>query len=59
MAVYLGLLMFSFIVTCVAIVPYIDFYLNGTLPVRMKELVEFGDTKEFRKLHVLHNKKSD
>ena len=58
MAVYLGLLMFSFIVTCVAIVPYIDFLFKRNFTRKdERALVEFGDTKEFRKLHVLHNKK--
>lgn len=58
MAVYLGLLLFSFIVTAVAIVPFIDFLYKWNFKRRdERSLVEPGDTEEFRKLHALHNQK--
>ncbi len=58
MAIYLGLLMFSFIVTCVAIVPFIDFLFARKITRKDERAqVEAGDTEAFRKLHDLHNKK--
>ncbi|MEK7163947.1 MAG: hypothetical protein AAB768_02265 [Patescibacteria group bacterium] len=58
MAVYLGLLMFSFIVTCVAIVPFIDFLFAKKFTRKdERSQVEPGDTEAFRKLHALHNQK--
>lgn len=58
MAVYLGLLMFSFIVTCVAIVPFINFLYKWKFTRQdERSSVEAGDTTEFRKLHFLHNQK--
>lgn len=58
MAIYLGLLLFSFIVTAVAIVPFIDFLFRQKFTRRdERSLVEPGDTEEFRQLHALHNQK--
>ena len=58
MAIYLGLLMFAFIVTCVTIVPFIDFLFKQKFTRRdERSLVEPGDTEEFRTLHTLHNQK--
>jgi len=58
MAIYLGLLMFSFIVTCVTIVPFIDFLFTQKFTRKdERSLVEPGDTDAFRRLHALHNAK--
>lgn len=58
MAVYLGILMFSFIVTAVTIVPFIDFLFARKFTRKdERSQVESGDTEAFRKLHDLHNKK--
>lgn len=58
MAIYLGLLMFSFIVTCVTIVPFIDFLFARKFTRKdERSQVEPGDTEAFRKLHDLHNQK--
>jgi len=58
MALYLGILIFSFIVTSIAIVPFID-YLYRLRFTRRDERADITatDTPEFRKLHQLHSKK--
>jgi len=58
MALYLGILIFAFIVTSIAIVPFID-YLYRLRFTRKDERaeVELGDTAEFRKFHAEHSKK--
>ena len=58
MALYLGILIFAFIVTSIAIVPFID-YLYKLRFTRKDERaeVELGDTAEFRKFHAEHSKK--
>ncbi len=58
MALYLGILIFSFIVTSIAIVPFID-YLYRLRFTRRDERAEVqpGDTVEFRKLHAQHSRK--
>lgn len=58
MALYLGILIFSFIVSSIAIVPFIDFLYKMRL-TRKDERADViaTDTQEFRKLHELHSKK--
>jgi phospho-N-acetylmuramoyl-pentapeptide-transferase len=58
MALYLGILIFSFIFTSVAIVPFIDFLYRLRFTRRdERSLVQKGDTEAFRKLHEEHSKK--
>lgn len=58
MALYLGILIFSFIFTSVAIVPFIDFLYRLRFTRKDERLqVGKGDTEEFRRLHEEHNKK--
>jgi len=57
-ALYLGVLIFSFIMTGVAIVPFIDLLYRLKFMRRDERLtVTAKDTAEFKKLHDLHNKK--
>lgn len=58
MVLYLGILLFAFIVTGIAIVPFIDilYRLRFTRKNETAE-IEVGDTQEFRKFHELHSHK--
>lgn len=58
MALYLGILIFSFIFTGIAIVPFIDFLYRLKFTRRdERQLVAQTDTEAFRTLHEQHNKK--
>lgn len=58
MALYLGILIFCFIVTAVATVPYIDFLYRLKLTRRdERKTVLPKDTPEFKKLHQQHSAK--
>lgn len=58
MALYLGILIFSFIVTCIAIVPFIDFLYRLRFTRRDERAeIQATDTKEFRQFHKEHSKK--
>ncbi len=57
-ALYLGVLIFSFIITGVAIVPFIDLLYRLRFMRRdERSAVGAADTAAFKKLHDLHNKK--
>lgn len=58
MALYLGLLIFSFIITGVSIVPFIDFLYRLRFTRKDERAgISASDTEEFRKLHELHSGK--
>jgi phospho-N-acetylmuramoyl-pentapeptide-transferase len=58
MALYLGILIFSFIVTGVAIIPFIDFLYRMKLTRKDERLsVSPNDTAAFKKMHEVHSKK--
>ena len=58
MALYLGILIFSFIVTSISIIPFIDFLYRLRFTRRDERLqVAPTSTKEFKKLHDEHSKK--
>lgn len=58
MALYLGILIFSFIFTGIAIVPFIDFLYRLKFTRRdERQTVGQGDTAAFRALHEQHSKK--
>lgn len=57
-ALYLGILLFSFIITAVAIVPFIDLLYRLKFMRRdERPAVASADTAAFKKLHELHNAK--
>lgn len=55
MALYLGILIFSFLITAVAVVPFIDFLYRLKLTRQdERKTVLAGDTQAFKKLHQQH-----
>ena len=58
MALYLGILIFSFIVTSISIIPFIDFLYRLRFTRRDERLrIDSTATKEFKKFHEEHSKK--
>lgn len=57
-ALYLGILIFSFVVTAIAIVPYIDLlYRLRLMRQDERQIVCNNDTVAFKKIHDMHSKK--